>query len=83
MRFGEVTFSIDDICASSLLGTLTSFFCDVFCSDVVADCVVSFCEDASLEVGTVLDDVCSPELAALLSLIVSNLAFLFLSLISS
>ncbi|WP_436946420.1 hypothetical protein [Staphylococcus xylosus] len=49
----------------------------------MADCVVSFCEGASLEVGTELDDVCSSELAALSSLIVSNLAFSFLSLISS
>ncbi|MDE9439693.1 hypothetical protein EWS82_10870 [Staphylococcus xylosus] len=78
VRFGEVMFSSDDICFSSFLGSLTSFFCDVFCSDVVADGVVSFCE-----VGTELDDACSSKLVALLSLIVSNLAFSFLSLISS
>ncbi|MEJ7452562.1 hypothetical protein WL516_08415 [Staphylococcus xylosus] len=83
VRFGEVMFSSDDICFSSLLGSLTSFFCDVFCSDVVADGVVSFCEVGSLEVGTELDDACSSKLVALLSLIVSDLAFSFLSLISS
>ncbi len=83
MRFGEVMFSIDDICASSLLDSLTSFFCGVFCSDVAADCVVSFCKWATLEVGTELDGVCSPELASLLLLFVSNLTFSFLSFISS
>ncbi len=78
VRFGEVVFSIDDSCVSSLLGSLTSFFCGVLCSDVVADCVVSFCE-----VGTELDGVCSPELASLLLLFVSNFAFSLLSFISS
>ena len=83
VRFGEAMFSIDDSCASSFLGSLTSFFCGVFCSDVVADCVVSFCVWVSLEVGAELDGVCSPELASLLLLFVSNLAFSFLSFIFS